>query len=205
MKKTISFCLYGNDRKYWKGALENIRLSRIHYPGWNCRFYLSTDSPQELIEMIQKEDCQTALITPFQAHSCRLWRFYAADDSDIMICRDTDSRLSKREAVAVEDWLNSDKQFHIMRDHPLHDALIPAGMWGCRNTSGMKELVDGFPDQGAPNSDQQFLARYIYPQVKEHAMIHDSYDLFNDGIPFPTERIGDEFVGAAYDENGNII
>lgn len=154
--KVISFCLYGEDMKYWTGAL-------------------------------------------------RLWRFYAADDSDVMICRDTDSRLSNREAKAVEKWLRSDKQFHIMRDHPMHDALIPAGMWGCRDTSGIKDLIDNYLDQNTSRSDQKFLALYIYPQVKQHAIIHDSYNLFNDSIPFPTARIANEFVGSAHDENGNIL
>ena len=62
------------------------------------------------------------------------WRFLAADHlSDIVLSRDTDSRLNKREKAAVDEWLNSDKDFHIMRDHPYHATEILGGMWGCRN------------------------------------------------------------------------
>ena len=48
------------------------------------------------------------------------WRFAAIDDHDVevMLSRDTDSRLTLREKAAVDDWLSSGKLFHVMRDHP---------------------------------------------------------------------------------------
>ena len=38
-----------------------------------------------------------------------------------MLSRDCDSRLNKREKLAVDELLKSDKNFHIMRDHPWHN------------------------------------------------------------------------------------
>jgi len=35
-----------------------------------------------------------------------------------MMSRDLDSSIIDREAKAVEEWLQSDKDFHFMRDHP---------------------------------------------------------------------------------------
>lgn len=32
----------------------------------------------------------------------------------------------------MEQWLASNKTFHIMRDHPNHDTPILGGMWGAR-------------------------------------------------------------------------
>ena len=48
------------------------------------------------------------------------WRFHPAGetDVDVMISRDTDSRLSAREVAAVQEWLSSAADVHIMRDHP---------------------------------------------------------------------------------------
>lgn len=46
--------------------------------------------------------------------------------------RDLDSRFSDREYAAVQDWLKSDKVFHVMRDHPLHDFSIFGGLWGSK-------------------------------------------------------------------------
>ena len=39
-KNIISFSLWGDDAKYWVGALRNIELARKLYPGWQIRFYI---------------------------------------------------------------------------------------------------------------------------------------------------------------------
>lgn len=59
----------------------------------------------------------------------RLWRFLPLLDNDveILITRDLDSRITKRETSAVAQWLSSSLSFHVMRDHPLHGAFILAG------------------------------------------------------------------------------
>lgn len=43
--------------------------------------------------------------------------------------RDTDSYILSREEDAVQDWLDSDGIFHIMRDHPYHCVHILAGLY----------------------------------------------------------------------------
>lgn len=45
--------------------------------------------------------------------------------------RDVDSRLSARDRMAVEEWIQSGEPFHVLRDHPAHCGWpINAGMWG---------------------------------------------------------------------------
>ncbi|NLR56942.1 hypothetical protein HGH93_02440 [Chitinophaga polysaccharea] len=200
MKKIISFSLWGNNTMYWTGALKNIELARLLYPEWVCRFYIDRCAPNELIQTIQGADCEIIRMEPTSEFAGLFWRFYAADDADIMICRDTDSRLTSREVKAVDQWLNTDKHFHIMRDHSQHHSLIMGGMWGCRNMAGIKELIDEYPYKSVKGTDQLFLSQVIYPQVKEHAVIHDSYNHFWDGRDFPSPRINDDFVGKAYDQ-----
>lgn len=205
MKRIISFSLWGNDPKYWYGAVDNVWLAQEFYPGWICRFYIDIHSDRKLIDMLTKLPCEIMLKEPEQEYSGLFWRFLAADDAEIMICRDTDSRLSERERIAVERWLDSDKQFHIMRDHPHHFVLIPGGMWGCKGMQGMEALIKEYPYQYLKGTDQLFLSQMIYPQVRELAMIHDSYNLFGDSIPFPTERNSDEFVGRIFDQHGQVV
>ena len=48
--------------------------------------------------------------------------------------RDLDSRLNEREQAAVQEWLNSNKEFHFMRDHPQHGTTILGCGWGCKMT-----------------------------------------------------------------------
>ena len=46
-------------------------------------------------------------------------------------CRDLDSRLSFREKMAVDEWVESGLRFHVMRDHPSHSMWpMSGGMWG---------------------------------------------------------------------------
>ena len=50
---------------------------------------------------------------------------------DHFIIRDADSRLSRRDFCAVEEWLKSGKMFHVLRDHPSHSNFpISGGLWG---------------------------------------------------------------------------
>ncbi|WP_126248395.1 O-methyltransferase [Chitinophaga rhizosphaerae] len=198
LKKIISFSLWGSNPMYWVGAIKNIQLAKYFYPGWNCRFYIDKSSSNDLIDSIGENEAEIVLMDPAEPFAGLFWRFYAAEDADIMICRDADSRISDREVSAVKQWVRSGRHFHIMRDHQQHTALIMGGMWGCTNIDGIKELIDHFPYKSIKGMDQIFLAQNIYPQVKHSAMIHDSYNLFGDGIDFPTPRTSDDFVGRVY-------
>ncbi|RXG53333.1 hypothetical protein Avbf_19024 [Armadillidium vulgare] len=57
------------------------------------------------------------------------------DQVDVMLSRDLDSEILKREYDAVSEWLNStNKSLHIMRDHPFHCITMLGGTWGIRVT-----------------------------------------------------------------------
>ena len=47
----------------------------------------------------------------------------------------------QRERDAVNEWLESNKTFHLMRDHPWHGSEINAGMWGGWNRYNDKYRV----------------------------------------------------------------
>jgi hypothetical protein len=51
---------------------------------------------------------------------------------DAYVSRDLDSRLNAREISAVNEWIDSDKDFHFMRDHPYHGTTILGSGWGCK-------------------------------------------------------------------------
>ena len=44
--------------------------------------------------------------------------------------RDCDSVISQREVHAVQQWLTSDRWFHVMRKWLSHTDPIRAGLWG---------------------------------------------------------------------------
>ena len=63
-----------------------------------------------------------------------IWRFLPILDPnvDILLSRDLDSTITSREVEAVKQFLNSSKDFHIMRDHPNHIQPIMGGLWGIK-------------------------------------------------------------------------
>ena len=52
MKKIISFCLWGDNPKYTIGAIENAKLAKTIYPDWICRFYVSENVNQSIINKL---------------------------------------------------------------------------------------------------------------------------------------------------------
>ena len=63
-----------------------------------------------------------------------IWRFLPLLDLQVSqyMCRDLDSRVTQREFEAVQDWLNSEKSLHVMRDHPEHNNEIVGCCWGMK-------------------------------------------------------------------------
>lgn len=213
MKNIIAFSLWGDNPMYWQGALENIELAKKYYPGWYCRFYIDDKSDINLIQTIKGDNVEVVLVNSKDSFEGTFWRFYASADPDVNIfmSRDTDSRLSEREYYAVQEWLKSNKDFHIMRDHPYHTVPILAGMWGCRNGLMRDDKLDilnkikswvYFKQKGC---DQDFLCQIIYPYIVNKSMEHSEFGLRFGGniISFPTKRKDYEFVGDVFDENNN--
>jgi len=201
-KKLITFSLWGNNPKYTIGAIKNAQLTKSVYPGWIARFYVGSSVEdkikKELLllesEVIEKESAGD--------WTGMFWRFEAASDPDVsvMISRDCDSRLNTREKLAVDEWLNSNKQFHIMRDHPAHATHILGGMWGVKAPllRDMTSLIDSYIKGNFWQVDQNFLREVIYPKVAQLSMVHDP---FFQKKNFPTKRVNNEFVGDVFDEN----
>lgn len=205
MKNIISFSLYGTNPIYWYGAVENIKLSKQLYTNFLCRFYIDQDSPKYLIDLIVGDNIEIIYMKNRGGIDGMFWRFLAAADSDvdIFLCRDTDSRVSLREKLAVEEWLLSDKNFHIMRDHPDHKAYMLGGMWGCRNkvlcNIDLKNKILNWPIYNSRGDDQKFLRSHIYhPFAKYSVFEHSEYNIKYDNEihPFPSKRLNkNDFIG----------
>jgi len=207
MKKVISFSLWGDNPKYTIGALRNAELSLAIYPDWVCRFYCGKSVPKNIVTQLETyKNAEVVEMNEDGDWTGMFWRFYACEDSDVMISRDTDSRLSFREKSAVDEWLESNKDFHIMRDHPYHTTEILGGMWGCRNgiLSNIKSIIDDYNKGDFWQVDQNFLKEKIYPIIKNNSFVHDSFFKVEQNTKnFPSERINKEFVGDVFDENNN--
>ena len=208
MKNIVAFSLWGDHPMYWIGALKNIELVNNFYSGFICRFYIDKNCKSELIETIKGENVEVVLVDSKDSFHGMFWRFWASEDSDVnvFLSRDCDSRISEREVAAVKEWLDSDKDFHIMRDHPYHTVSILGGMWGCRNgilrDIKISKQIEHWNKFGRKGIVQDFLGQVIYPYVRNKALEHSEFGLrFGGEIkPFPTTRENYEYVGDVFDE-----
>lgn len=210
-KNIVAYSLWGNHPMYWRGAIRNIEQVKKYFPGWICRFYIDKNSDQNLIETIKGDNVEVILVDSKDSFHGMFWRFWASEEEevDVFLSRDCDSRFSDREVSAINDWLDSDKDFHIMRDHPYHNVPVLGGMWGCRNglmrKINLTEKIKQWGKYERKGIDQEFLGQVIYPLVKKTAIEHSEFGLNYGGEtkPFPIERKDYEFVGDVFDENDN--
>lgn len=171
--KLISFALFGEDPKYRTGMLANVRAAPHFYPGWKLIIYcdrinhdaLAQEALGDAVECVLQKDTS-------QGFEGANWRFLAAlrAEADVILFRDADSIFSKREVDAVNEWLDSKKDTHIIRDHPYHRAPVMAGLFGVRGRSRaiLAKLIRSrllsrrLTEYG---DDQAFLATDFYPKV----------------------------------------
>tara|TARA_R110002074_G_scaffold127756_4_gene267517 strand:- start:2721 stop:3401 length:681 start_codon:yes stop_codon:yes gene_type:complete len=205
--KVIAFSLWGDNTRYTLGALQNASLAKMVYPDWVCRFYIGKSTPRIIVDMLEEFDNVQVIRMPEEGDwTGMFWRFLAASDPhvEVMLSRDCDSRLWFREKAAVEEWLESDKDFHIMRDNHQHGTEILGGMWGVRGDLlyNMKDLVKDYSKGDFWQVDQNFLRDVVYPQVIDNTFVHDE---FFGGFAYPTPRDENHFVGQAYAGTGRIL
>lgn len=214
--KLITFSLWGSNPVYTVGALRNAELARELYPDWTCVFYCSRTVPIDTINKLSSAD--NVLVRDIQEDGDRrsaVCRFFPAEEDGVeyMISRDCDSRLSMREVLAVNDWINKGTDLHIMRDHPYHGGHpMLAGMWGVRGgvLKGITDAASNFVrelDGAYKNQDQDFLASWVWSKLERKeisATIHDPIFLkwsFPEGAKRGDENGGVSFVGQVFDEN----
>jgi len=180
----ISFSMYAKDSAslafYMQCLLAAREHSEIFYPGWRVRVYHDMSISPGALALARSRGVETILISNHDISgkiAGMFWRFYVADDASVdrYMVRDLDSRFSWRERAAVDEWIISNRAFHIMRDNFYHSIPMMGGMWGgtkgaisffiqdtCQEYSGMAKAKGG---------DQDFLALRVWPEVQRSGYV----------------------------------
>lgn len=214
--KAISFSLWGNDKLYCQGALDNIECAKQWYPDWTCVFYVAQNCPA--LKDLQNRDCIVKVVDQ-DAYAVNrehknwhqnpdligmLWRFYILDDPnvEVAIFRDCDSRLNERESQAVQEWLDSGYAMHRMHECKEHwNAQVMGGMWGIRGNiiSGIEQSIKDYVKvyQKIRNEpwifvDLWWLMDVVWPNLKNYCIGH--------GFGHPNSFKVDGFVGEVINE-----
>jgi tetratricopeptide (TPR) repeat protein len=189
----IAFSLFGGNSKYCEPAVLNVQEQPRIYPHWVCRFYVDNSVPEYTLNRLRNGGAQIVVVDgPATRWPGPMWRFLALNDPHAhrILFRDADSVISRREVEAVDQWLASDKRFHIIRDSGSHTELMLAGLWGvvAGSLPQLDKLMERFlsaPLESRHFADQYFLRKYVWPYARTSLMQHDSIFGFMNGVPFP--------------------
>lgn len=204
----LSFSLWGDKPIYNVGTIRNAELWKEIYPDWQMVVYYDNTVPFETIDILNELGVETIDMTNKGIYGM-FWRFFAESlpNSEYAIFRDSDSRITIREKLAVDEWINSGKSIHVMRDHPAHripygnNGLgILGGMWGIKSgLIPLKNFIINYNDNKSLTygSDQTFL-KMIYETFINDRTTHDE---FFENFPFPLKRENGRFIGERIDIN----
>jgi hypothetical protein len=198
MTKIVSMSVWGNDPRYLVGFKRQYELCKEFYPDWNIRVYTEDKNKFEIfddIEIIEITDGSYGMY----------WRFLSLfeDENNIVIVRDSDSRITIREKRAVDEWLSSDKIFHVFRDHEAHFEFPIIGCaFGLKGklSDSIKDRMEIYKNKYPSYlGDQYFLRDIVWPDVSENCLIHSmSEGWFGETRKQLKNRYS--FCGNGYDE-----
>lgn len=219
MVKVFSFTLFGSQDKYCKGLLKNIALIEEKFPGWEVWVYCGDGVPEDFYLTLSQHPCVKLIPTGVEGMENKFYRFFAIDDPsvEVAIVRDADSRVYERDQACIQEFLESEKFVHIIRDHPNHHHRMMAGMWGIKKEAvkhclGGRPIASYFQEWKASQpangfwSDTEFLCKDLYVHFMGDCLIHDETQRIDSPFwkrPFPTPLIGDHFIGQVYEFGPN--
>ena len=214
MKQVISYSLYGTEMRFLVGAIKNAELAQRFFPGFTSRYYYGKSVPKWVLStLLTFPDVELIRVDDVENSISRTWRFMACIDTDVdvVLSRDVDSRLSIREAEAHQEFMDSNFNFHIIRDHPTgHNYVISAGMFAMKTYAYGNLMHKMLLSQNFENTymaDQDFLRTAIYPHVMNDCLIHDEYYNIKAEPPSEVREIKRKrlstlcHIGCAVDEN----
>lgn len=206
-KKYVAFSLYGQ-LIYRTKFLKNLEKFYQFFENYELILYVDHD----LINDELKKKCQRFNVEIIKKKAKwradgMFWRFEGIRDKsfEVYLVRDVDYEPTQLEMALIKDFETNEKSFHIVRAHQDHKMPILGGLFGIKPT--LKEIFSlqlnnytktNFDNPINYNDDQLFLAKNIYPWVKNDSLIHTTGNYFyGEKVEFfepePDKIIGGDF------------
>lgn len=216
MTGLVSFTLFGDDPNdvYYEGAFQNARQYHTIFPDFDLWFYVGKSVPDSVIRKIKviNPRAEFDLIDEPEDQTATWWRYRALRHSnhDFILFRDVDSRLNDREISATREWLDSDFEYHVMRDHQYHGRQLLAGLWSIKrgafgNHRNIPESITG----DWYGTDQVALLTWVWPACRRRILAHiGCYHIFekmDQRMPFSVPRSKEvPFVAQGFNGDGTL-
>lgn len=195
----VTFTLFGDLPLYTEGAIKNAKLWKL-FLDVDCRFYVGKSVPEQTLVDLANEGAQIRYMTGPEDQTATMWRYEAFqeyDGYDYILSRDVDSRPSERELTVVNEWLESNLPFHIIRDHPYHGVPILAGLFGVKAplfglmaeilpssvpddfykviVKACNHVAVAYTSNDFYQVDQWWLRLNVYPKLRNKILSHDAF------------------------------
>lgn len=198
----VAFSLFGDKPEYCEMAVLNAQAMPQVYPDWVMVLYYDQTVPAHVLNRLKAMNVELTSASDAQAQHMpgTFWRFLALEDlrNEVVLMRDADSLIGARERVLVDEWLDSGKPFHIIRDWYGQTDLVLAGLWGVRSglLSGIRQMIEEYlkstPKLHPTHADQRFLQQYVWPRIEPYSLCHSSvFDLPNSVWPQRLSRVNE--------------
>jgi hypothetical protein len=173
----ISFSIYGDIEKYLSILTYNIEF--IQKYNFEIVLYCEEKNIAYLKTIFKDIFIINGFINGIE--NKMLWRLNPmfSNFSDCFFARDADSKITEREVNLMNIFIDSNYNFHIIRDHELHYMPIMGGLFGIKkdiyNILTSNSLLNRIKKvKNKYNYDQLYLSDYIYPIVISYTLIHTS-------------------------------
>jgi len=177
-KLTISYSLFGSQKKYIDGLHSNLAAISNVYPQADVVVY--TDKPYVF------ETAHNKVLGISKGLQGAFWRYYEYkhEGDGHVIFRDADSIVTDREAAMVHDWMDSNAIIHTIHDSAgqtqCHGRPMMAGMTGIKNGSlpyDFAHLVRWWCENKNVTQyrdDEHFLNKFLWPYCRREGLLHSS-------------------------------
>lgn len=187
----FSFCIYGNDNKYYYGLKENVKLINMYYPEHSIYIYCGKTINNEYINNIKNTYKNVYLFETNQDGAANMLYRYkpiVMTEASTVIIRDADSEINERDRHCINDFIACENNLYYcqtIRDHYWHKSKITGGLTHFKNINNSFEIIKNvllniFNKIETMTSDETNIA-YIYG-VDESTLNEQIYPLIKNNI-----------------------
>jgi GR25 family glycosyltransferase involved in LPS biosynthesis len=192
--KVFSFCIYGDDIKYYLGLRENVRIIREFYPEFHIFIYVGIYRLQEFLDSLKNEFSQNTHFIDTETDGVlnMVYRYMPilTENAAPIIIRDADSEINERDRWTIDDFLNdttSRYTVQVIRDHYYHKSRITGGLTMFKRDINkeiktiLRDLFIEYKESKESikyGSDEKLLNERIWPIIKNDIIVYSNICVF---------------------------
>lgn len=174
MKKCVSTCLF-NAERYKNSFLKLPESVDKYLPDFDLVIYHDNSLTDLMKSNLKNFNCVKLIEMPTSiGRSGCFWRYLAYDEYDLCFFRDVDLPIEPNDIIVVNDFIKKDFDVgyifvvHTRKSYPRQGFLM-GGLFLMRKNNfipSMNDLMNQYPYKEKYGTDEEFLAKIIYPLLK---------------------------------------